>query len=259
MFKRSAGLILHPSSLPSDYGIGELGSEAYAWVDGLQEAGITLWQMMPLGPTGYGDSPYQCFSAFAGNPYLISLEVLLEQGLLEERHLDSMPSFESHRVDFGSLIPWKISVLEDSFETFKKFASIAMQESFALFCKLESHWLNDYALFMSLKELHEGVSWDHWQEPYKKREPNAMSQAKEDLHETIQKYQYWQWLFFAQWLKLKDYANHKGIEIIGDIPIFVAYDSADTWANPELFYLNPESRPSVVAGVPPDYFSETGQ
>lgn len=257
--ERSSGVILHPSSLPGGYGIGELGQAAFGWLDFLAAAGQRLWQVMPLGPTGYGDSPYQCFSAFAGNPYLISLEGLVNEGLLDAGFLEAPPSFPAERVDYGAVIPYKLDCLSRSFEHFKALASDEQRRSFAAFCKAQDYWLADYALFMALKETHEGRSWNEWAEDIRLRRPQALANWRKKLASQLERQQYWQWLFYEQWLAVKRYANDRGIQIIGDIPIFIAFDSADAWANPDLFYLDAHGEPTVVAGVPPDYFSDTGQ
>lgn len=257
-FKRRAGLLLHPTSLPGPYGIGTLGKAAYNWIDFLESAGQKLWQVMPLGPTGYGDSPYQSFSAFAGNPYLIDLPTLVEEGLLDEADLANAPEFSNGTVDYGSVIPFKIVVLTRAFEAFERHQS-QYQADFALFCDKHHYWLDDYALFMALKDAHDGNAWNSWPEAIRLRDPEAISEWQVKLKRDIHRYKVWQWLFFRQWTEVKSYANDKGIEIIGDIPIFIAYDSADAWANRQLFFFDDAGNPTVVAGVPPDYFSVTGQ
>ncbi|MEM6430092.1 MAG: 4-alpha-glucanotransferase [Deinococcota bacterium] len=258
MFERSSGILLHPTSLPGAYGIGDLG-EAFSWINFLEAAGQQLWQVMPLGPTGYGDSPYQCFSAFAGNPYLISLRLLDEHGFLPEGALEDAPTFPIDTVDYGAVIPFKLDILATSFTHFKGQASDAQRDELAAFREAQGYWLEDYALFMACKEAHGGSAWNDWDADIRTRKPDALSQAKRELAASIDKQVYWQWLFYEQWRAVKDYANSKGIQIIGDIPIFVAFDSADTWANPELFFLADDGNPTVVAGVPPDYYSATGQ
>lgn len=257
-FDRAGGILLHPTSLPGRYGIGDLGPQAYRFVDWLTSTGCTLWQILPLGPTGYGDSPYQCFSAFAGNPYLISFDALLEDGLLTEDDFVSMPEFNAYRVDFGLLIPWKLGILQNAFSRFSS-APEGFQKEFERFCKDNAGWLDDYALFMSIKEVNGGGAWSGWDESLRKRKKAALDQARAEQAETIQRHSFYQFLFFRQWHKLRSYAHEHGLTIIGDIPIFIAYDSADAWANPKLFFLDDESLPTVVAGVPPDYFSATGQ
>ena len=257
-FKRAGGILLHPTSLPGRYGIGDLGPQAFRFVDWLALTGSKLWQLLPLGPTGYGDSPYQCFSAFAGNPYLISFDALIEDGLLTEDDFVSMPKFNDSKVDYGQLIPWKLYILEKAFSSLSS-TSEGFRGEFEQFCRENASWLDDYALFMSIKEANGGGPWSEWKEPLRKRELAAMEKARADYADNIQRHSFYQFLFFRQWNRIKAYAHEKGITIIGDIPIFIAYDSADAWSNPELFFLDDESLPTVVAGVPPDYFSVTGQ
>ncbi len=258
-FERASGILLHPTSLPGPYGIGEIGPQAYAWVDWLAEAGCGLWQILPLGPTSYGDSPYQCFSAFAGNPYLVSCAALLDQGLLSETDLEDMPVFSPDRVDFGAIYHWKLKVLDRAYRNFVGIAGEIEIRAFREFREQQGAWLDEFALFMALKDLHAGRPWWEWSAKYRMRERDALVQAREAQQETIERHAFQQYLFFRQWLALKEHANRKGLQIIGDIPIFVAYDSSDVWANPELFALEPDGSLQVQAGVPPDYFSETGQ
>jgi 4-alpha-glucanotransferase len=257
-FNRCGGILLHPTSLPSRYGIGDLGPQAYQFIDWLDSTGCKLWQILPLGPTGYGDSPYQCFSAFAGNPYLISLDALVEDRLLTNQDFAEMPTFDASRVDYGLLIPWKLGLLQTAFSHLSS-ASESFREEFQRFCKDNASWLDDYALFMSLKEANGGGAWNGWDQGIRKREPAAMGKARREQAENIQRHSFYQFLFFRQWNKVREYAHKHDITIIGDIPIFIAYDSADAWANPQLFFLDEASLPTVVAGVPPDYFSATGQ
>ena len=257
-FNRSGGILLHPSSLPGRYGIGDLGPQAYHFVDWLVSTGCKLWQVLPLGPTGYGDSPYQCFSAFAGNPYLISFDALIEDELLIEKDFADMPIFNASRVDFGVLIPWKLDLLQKAFSHLPSTPE-SYRKEFIRFCKDNASWLDDYALFMSLKEANGGGAWSDWDESLRKRKQTAMKKALVDHQDNILRHAFYQFLFFRQWNKLRAYATERNIKIIGDIPIFIAYDSADAWANPDLFFLDEESLPTVVAGVPPDYFSATGQ
>ena len=258
LFSRAGGILLHPSSLPGPYGIGDLGPQAYRFVDWLASTGCTLWQVLPLGPTGYGDSPYQCFSAFAGNPYLISFAALFEDGLLTEDDLANRTQFQSSRVDYGQLIPWKLALLQKAFSRLAS-APKNLSGEFEKFRTANASWLDDYALFMSLKEANGGGAWSNWDESLRRREGPAIESARAKHQDDIQRHSFYQFLFFRQWHKLRLYANKQDIKIIGDIPIFIAYDSADAWANPELFFLDEESLPTVVAGVPPDYFSPTGQ
>ena len=257
-FNRSGGILLHPTSLPGPYGIGDLGPQAYKFVDWLASTGCKLWQVLPLGPTGYGDSPYQCFSAFAGNPYLISFDGLIEDGLLTQDDFASMPDFNASRVDYGTLIPWKLDLLLKAFSRFQS-ASGALHNEFDRFCADNASWLDDYALFMSIKEANGGGAWNEWSEDLRKRKRAAMDKARKEYAESVLRYSFYQFVFFRQWNKLRAYANERGIKIIGDIPIFIAYDSADAWSNQKLFFLGDDSQPTVVAGVPPDYFSATGQ
>jgi 4-alpha-glucanotransferase len=257
--KRSAGVILHPTSLPGPDGIGDLGPEAYRWIDFLASTGCSYWQVLPLGPTGYGDSPYQCFSAFAGNPYLISPAVLYDQGLLTRKDLAERPDFETDRVDYGPAIKWKLSILDKAFEHFKELNKPELIEQFMQFQYSQSAWLKDFALFMAIKEAQGGGSWDHWSRYLRSRGKKVISEFIKENQNSIQRFTFQQFLFFRQWTALRKYANSKGIKLIGDVPIFIAYDSADTWSHPELFYLNKSGKPTVVAGVPPDYFSPTGQ
>jgi 4-alpha-glucanotransferase len=258
-FDRRSGILLHPTSLPGKYGIGTLGQEAFNWINFLEEAGQRLWQVMPLGPTGYGDSPYQCFSAFAGNPYLINLELLVSEGLLSEADLANAPEFPDDAVDYGPVISFKIEMLNRAFEHFTSSATTEQRDRFNVFTQSKTSWLEDYALFMACKEAHGGQSWNHWDEGVRSRKSEALSEWRSKLTNEISKQKFWQWLFFEQWTKVKDYANSKDIKIIGDIPIFIAYDSADAWSNPDLFYFDETGNPTVIAGVPPDYFSVTGQ
>ncbi len=257
-FERSGGILLHPTSLPGPYGIGDLGPQAYQFIDWLASTGCKLWQVLPLGPTGYGDSPYQCFSAFAGNPYLISPEFLLQDGLLTQDDLNNIPDFNASHVDFGLLIPWKLDLLLKAFSRFAS-ASDDLHKEFDYFCAENAAWLDDYALFMSLKEANGGGAWNGWNKSIRTRKQSAMDKARKENQESVQRYSFYQFLFFRQWNKVRAYANELDIKIVGDIPIFIAYDSADAWANPELFFLDEDSLPTVVAGVPPDYFSPTGQ
>jgi 4-alpha-glucanotransferase len=256
---RKSGILLHPTSLPGRWGIGDLGAAAYTFVDFLAAASQQLWQVMPLGPTGYGDSPYQGFSAFAGNPLLISMEQLLQDQLLAPQDLTGVPVFSAARVDYGALIPWKLAVLRRSFERFKAGATAEQRQALADFRTAQRGWLADYTLFAAIKEAHGGANWNTWDPPIARREPAAVGAWASRLSHETEFHAYMQFQFYEQWRRLKAYANERGIQIIGDIPIFVAYDSADVWANRELFAINDEGHAIVVAGVPPDYFSATGQ
>ncbi len=254
---RAAGILLHPTSLPGGHGVGDLGQQAYAWVDFLAAAKQHLWQVLPLGPTGYGDSPYQSFSAFAGNPNLISLDGLLGQGLLEPTDLENAPP-NGGPIDYGAVISFKDGALRSAFETFQG-APAKEKKTFEKFCKAQAYWLDDFALFMALKEAHEGQPWNTWDEPLRTRKKRALAAFEKEHADVLLRHKVWQWVFYEQWLGLKTYANAQNIKIVGDIPIFIAYDSADAWANPELYFLDADGNPEVVAGVPPDYFSATGQ
>jgi 4-alpha-glucanotransferase len=257
--RRASGILLHPTSLPGSGGIGDLGSAAYRFVDWLSAARQRRWQIMPLGPTSYGDSPYASLSALAGNPLLISLERLVEDGLLPQAARDHAPAFPAEHVDFGAVIPWKLNLLQQAYSHFIASGHTQQHAAFEAFYATHGAWLDDFALFMALKEAHNGAPWNQWDPPLRQREPDALAAACSNLADRIRFQQFVQWLFFTHWLDLKRYANARDIQIIGDIPIFVAYDSADVWANPDLFYLDEDGNPTVVAGVPPDYFSATGQ
>ena len=256
---RSSGILLHPTSLPSRFGIGDLGQPAYAFVDFLASTHQSLWQVLPLGPTGYGDSPYQCFSAFAGNPLLVSPDLLVEDGLLTAEDIGDVPNFPADRVDYGPVIEYKNALLKKAYENFKANTETALQNEFASFCEQQHSWLHDYAVFRSCKDAHDGKEWTKWDEHLRDREGNALHFWNENHAGDISAHKFYQYLFFRQWVNLAYYANSRGIKIIGDVPIFVAHDSADVWANPQLFDLNGDGTPRRVAGVPPDYFSETGQ
>jgi 4-alpha-glucanotransferase len=258
-FERSSGIILHPTSLPGAYGIGDIGPAAHRWVEFLANTGCTLWQVLPLGPTGYGDSPYQCFSAFAGNPYLISPEALQADGLLTASDLADLPAFPTEKVDFGWAIHWKLAILDVAFEHFQADRPAALLAEMERFRAVEAGWLDDFALFMALKDAHGGAPWVTWEPALRDRHPQALAGALEEHAVAIQRHIFRQFIFFRQWHALRDAAHKAGLKLIGDAPIFVAHDSADVWANPELFYLDKRGRPTVVAGVPPDYFSPTGQ
>jgi len=257
-FERASGVLLHPTSLPGPYGIGDLGPSAYRFIDWLAEVGCKLWQILPLGPTGYGDSPYQCFSAFAGNPYLISPDFLLRDDLLHPDDLKGIPDFGADNVDYGRLIPWKLNLLERAFIRFRS-APRPVHQDFEHFCAENVTWLPDYALFMALKEANGGGAWSDWPESLRKRDPDSLTRAGKRHADAVERFTFYQYVFFRQWEALREHAHQRGIQIVGDIPIFVAFDSADVWSNPDLFYLDKAGQPTVVAGVPPDYFSATGQ
>ena len=237
---------MHITSLPGRYGIGELGSTALEFVDWLAEAGQRVWQILPLGPVGYGESPYQLFSAFAGNPLLISLDTLKERGWLSASDLGRIPRFRQDRVEFERLVPWKTSILRRAFHTFRQHSMAADRDEFERFRENHCWWLDDYARFMALKEAHGDAVWTEW------HGATVASDAVE-FHEFLQ------FEFFRQWDALKEYCARRGIHLMGDLPIYVAHDSADVWAHPDLFQLDDQRRPAKIAGVPPDYFSATGQ
>ncbi|AFY73613.1 4-alpha-glucanotransferase [Synechococcus sp. PCC 7502] len=259
-FKRSSGILLHPTSLPSRFGIGDLGTSAYGFIDFLEASGQKLWQVLPLGPTGYGNSPYMCFSAIAGSPMLISPDLLIKQELLWESDLESLPDFERDFTDFDRVIPYKTNIFRLAYDRFKNRFITNENPEFTDFCANQSIWLDDYALFMAILETYEHKPWHTWEEAIAQREPEAIRHHTELLQEQISFHKFLQFQFFKQWAELRGYANQKEILIIGDIPIYVAHNSADVWANPSIFVLDPESfEPALMAGVPPDYFSETGQ
>ncbi len=258
-FERSGGILLHPTSLPGDHGIGTLGKAAFTFVDFLAAAGQKLWQMCPLGPTGFGNSPYQCFSAFAGNPLLIDLGDLVNRGWLSGEDIADAPAFSDTRIDYPAVIAYKMPLLH------KAAAALAASEDafdrlrLQLFDEMNAEWVGDYSRFAALKEHFGGGPWIDWPEDIRRQTPEALARYSELLSDEIRTQEALQYLFFAQWRGVKSYANGHGVKIIGDLPIFVAYDSADAWANPELFQFDDNLKPIRVAGVPPDYFCETGQ
>lgn len=252
-FERKSGILLHITSLPGRWGMGELGPEALAFGKFLAEAGQKLWQILPTGPVGYGYSPYSSLSAFAGNHLLISFDELVADGLLTERRLKNFPQFDPHRIDFPAVIEAREKILFRVADRFEPDAG------FSAFCRRESGWLNDYALFMAIREAHDNRPWTEWPAGLRDRDPRTLEKARKRLSKRIRRHEVLQYLFFCHWKKTAEHFRRLAISIIGDIPIFVAGDSADVWANRELFFLNDDGTPSVVAGVPPDYFSETGQ
>jgi 4-alpha-glucanotransferase len=258
-FQRSGGVLLHPTSLPGKYGIGELGKEAYQFVDFLIESGQKLWQVFPLGPTGYGDSPYQCFSAFAGNHILISLDELSKKGWLSVDDLESATALNTGSVDFGPVIIKKSELLNKAYDTYKSKGAEIDKCKMEVFRKNNGWWLEDYALFMALKEHFKMAPWNEWPPEIRVRAHDALMHYRYELADRINFQVFLQHIFFAEWHKLKAYANRNYIKIIGDIPIFVAFDSAEAWSSPEMFQFDHERRPISVAGVPPDIFSATGQ
>ncbi|ABG50626.1 4-alpha-glucanotransferase [Trichodesmium erythraeum IMS101] len=260
LLSRSSGILLHPTSFPSPFGIGDLGQEAYNFVNFLKNSGQKIWQVLPLGPTGFGNSPYQAYSAMAGNPLLISPDKLKDEGWLSEEDFSNIPEFPRDKVDFDSVAQVKSSLLKTAYQNFQKYASEEKKETFNQFSNSKAFWLDDYAFYMALKEAHEGASWHTWDQDIAHRQPQALAEWQQRLADKIQYHKFLQYLFFQQWDQLKSYANQQGIKIFGDVPIYVAHDSADVWSHPEIFSLDSQtSEPSLMAGVPPDYFSETGQ
>ncbi|MHC5613517.1 MAG: 4-alpha-glucanotransferase [Nostoc sp.] len=259
-FPRSSGILLHPTSFPSRFGVGDLGLEAYRFIDFLNESHQQYWQVLPLGPTAYGNSPYMCYSAMAGNPLLISPEKLLDEGLLAEEDFANLPGFPVEKVDFEQVVPIKIELLKKACENFRVNATPIQHKEFEGFCDSKAYWLDNYALFMALKDANNNANWYTWEPEIVKRDPQALDEVQHRLKEEIFYYKFIQFEFFRQWSDLKSYANMRGIDIIGDIPIYVAHDSADVWAHPDIFCLDKETGAAAqMAGVPPDYFSATGQ
>lgn len=258
-FARSSGLLLHPTSLPGRYGIGDLGPEAYRFADFLHGAGQTIWQVLPLNPTGYADSPYQCFSAFAGNPLLLSLDRMMEQGLLREPDLGTIPDFPEDEVAYDKVMRWKYPMLRRAARNFFSNNSSDLHAQYDAFCEANASWLDDFALFMAVKEAHNLGMWTKWDKAIARRETKAMKSWRERCAVSIATHKFWQFEFSRQWRSLQQYCRQRKIRIMGDIPIYVAHDSADVWARPDLFHLKPDGNPSLIAGVPPDYFSATGQ
>ncbi len=256
---RKSGILLHITSLPSRFGIGDLGKEAYRFADFLKNTGQHIWQVLPLGPTGYGNSPYQCLSVFAGNPLLISPEKLAEDGLLEAADLKKAPLFPEHKIDFNTVSKYKMSLIRRSFEVFDKGTASDSKRDFDDFCSKNAGWLDDFALFLALREESDFKAWNTWPEDIRKRQPEAVHWWQEKLAAEISFYKYEQYLFFKHWGALKKYCNDGGIKLMGDVPIFIALDSAEVWSHPEMYYLDGQGQPTIVAGVPPDYFSTTGQ
>lgn len=259
IFPRASGILLHPTSLPNEYGIGDFGRSAFDFVDFLAKSKQTYWHILPLGPTGFGDSPYQCFSAFAGNTLLISPEVLVEDDLVKQEEIDDKPEFPEGKVDFGKVIGWKNELFKRAFQRFRLTGNVNLRGSFETFTESVAWWLEDYALFRAIKTTQGQKMWLDWEESLRLRDEDALNKTHEELLDEILAQKFYQFLFFKQWSRLKSYANGKGIKIIGDVPIFVSLDSADVWRNPAQFKLNEDGSPQVVAGVPPDYYSKTGQ
>ncbi|MCS7067148.1 MAG: 4-alpha-glucanotransferase [Meiothermus sp.] len=255
--ERSFGILLHPTSFPGRWGIGALGRAAEQFLDWLASAGAKWWQVLPLGPTSYGDSPYQSFSAFAGNPYLVDPEMLIEKGWLEKT--EEPPQYPADSVNYGWLYETRWPLLRRAFTGFLARATEQDKAMLEAFIQAEQSWLEDFALFMALKTRFGGKPWNEWSPELRDRKPAALAKAREELAYEVALHEWVQWLFYSEWDKTKTYAESRGIRIIGDMPIFVAFDSSDVWANQRYFYLDASGNPTVVAGVPPDYFSETGQ
>lgn len=255
---RASGVLLHVTSLPSPYGIGDVGPDALRWIDLLHEAGQSWWQLLPLGPTGYGNSPYQPLSSFAGNSLLISPDWLIEDGLLSRDDCAATFSAES-TVNYTTVIPFKHQLLEQAWRNFSADPHPTLKVAFEQFCQEQAHWLDDYALFRALKAAHKGACYVDWPAELVRREPASLDQAKRNLATDIRGVSFAQFLLFQQGARLKEHARAKGIRLIGDLPFFVSPDSSDVWANPDLFLLDARHGPRCVAGVPPDYFSPQGQ
>ena len=253
---RGSGMLLPIASLPSRYGIGSFSKSAYDFIDSLKKSGQKFWQILPIGPTGYGDSPYQSFSTFAGNPYFIDPDQLIEEGLLTREECESYDFGNDNRyIDYEKIYLSRFQMLRKAYDR----SNIGMDKDYTVFTEQNAHWLEDYAFYMAIKDSFNGLSWSEWTEDIKLRKADAMMNYRVTLKNEIEFYKYIQYLFTKQWNKLKNYANKNGIKIIGDLPIYVAFDSADTWAHPELFQLDEKLNPVAVAGCPPDAFSSTGQ
>ena len=256
MFRRSSGILMHITSLPNPYGVGTFGKEAYDFVDFLKSSGQSYWQLLPIGPTGYGESPYQSPSTFAGNFLFIDLEILKDKNILFEEDFSDWPlASDPTNVDYKTVNKYKMKLLRLAFKRAYK----AYQREVDTFVEEQKHWMEDYILFMALKEAHDLKSWQTWEEPLRQRDPIALKEARLIYQEDLKFWSFVQYLFYKQWHELKVYANKNGVEMIGDIPIYVAEDSSDVWSNPELFLLDRENQPIQVSGCPPDAFSETGQ
>jgi 4-alpha-glucanotransferase len=258
-FARESGILLHPTSLPGRHGIGDFGPSAFRFVDWLVRANQRLWQVMPLGPTGFGDSPYAAASAFAGNPLLISLDWVAGDGLLDPSDLNDAPVFPDERVDFQPVVAYKERILRVAFDRFRRGAGAQLRSEFDAFRERERRWLDDFALFLAVKDAHGKRAWQDWDEPIRLREPAALEEWTQRLSTEIRYFAFVQFLFARQWGELKKYANDRNVRLVGDIPIFVAEDSSDVWTNRHLFKLDELGRPTEVAGVPPDPFAATGQ
>ncbi len=258
-FPRRSGVLLHPTSLPGPDGCGDLGAQAHRFIDWLADYGQSWWQVLPLGPTSFGDSPYQTLSAFAGNPLLIALEPLGEAGWLTDADLAARPDFPVERLDYGAAIAWKTGQLRRAWSVFPNRADSHQWDDFNDWCAVQADWLDDFALFMALKQENEGQAWIRWPRELVCREPQALAAAAKAMAKEMDFHRFCQWLFAGQWGLLREHAVRRGVGIIGDMPIFVAHDSSDVWSHQDLFRMDARGAPSAVAGVPPDYFSKTGQ
>ena len=259
IFPRSSGILLHVASLPGGHGIGDLGNSAHEFVEFLAESGQKIWQVLPVSPTGYGDSPYQCFSAFAGNPLFVDLSALREQGVLSGQDLANAPNFPDEHVEYERVIDFKQGLLRKAAGAFLADSAHLDRRAFDTFCQSNRAWLDDYALFMACKRIHKDVAWVHWDAGLRQRDSAVLEKWRNQLSSETEVHKFAQFEFFRQWQKLRAHCSRHGIRIMGDIPIYVAHDSADVWARPELFRLDEHGRPTAVSGVPPDYFSATGQ
>jgi 4-alpha-glucanotransferase len=250
---------MHPTCLPGPFGIGEIGPEAYRFIDFLLASGQTYWQILPLSPTDESNSPYSGLSAFAGNPLLISLDELYRSGYVSEKDMKNTPVFSDQRVEFEQVIPFKIKLLEKAYHNFKSAANNTKKEEYLQFCQSHKYWLDDFALFMTLLEKNNNKCWQDWPTGLRSKDKKEISKAKKELFASLNKHKFLQWQFYQQWFKLKLYANQHGIKIIGDIPFFIAMNSTDVWSHSDLYCFNDRLEPLLVSGVPPDYFSDTGQ
>jgi 4-alpha-glucanotransferase len=256
---RTSGILLHPTSLPGKFGIGDLGVEAYRFVDFLRNSGQHLWQMLPVGPTGYNNSPYQCHSAFAGNPLLISLEKIAEEGLLDQADFKNAPAFPEYSIDFVSVYKFKSRLLQKAYTSFETDATLQQKEAFDTFCLQNTDWLPTYASYMAFKEINNLKAWYTWETGIRKYQHSLLREWRGKFEAQISFQEFQQYMFFKQWTNLKSYCHQNDVLLIGDLPIFMALDSTEVWSRPDMFYLDETGLPTIVAGVPPDYFSKTGQ
>ncbi len=254
--KRSSGILLHPISLPSRYGIGELGAEAYRFVDFLKDSKQKIWQVLPLHPVGYGESPYQSYSAFAGNPLLVSIDYLRHEGLLTSEEIQDAPVFPENRIAYREVKEYKYGLLKKAYSRFRQ---CTVDQGFFAFLEKNCYWLHDFALFMALKEYYDNRPWNEWDKDIAWREKKTRGYFENLLAENVQYHLFLQYKFFSQWKSLKEYAVKNGVAIMGDLPLFICYDSSDAWVNSRLFELDEKGYPAKLAGVPPDFFSHTGQ